>query len=503
MLKTGTQKYLITLTVMIVAIIEVLDMTIVNVALPPMMGSLSANTEEITWVLTSYIVSAAVFMPLTGVLIERLGQKRLLLINIVGFCVSSMLCGLANSLTEMVLFRTFQGIFGASLVPLSQFILRNTYSKKEQGKAMAIWGMGIMAAPVLGPTLGGYITDALDWRWVFYINLPICIIAFLLALRVIDKTKRIKNPIDWGGLLLMVTAIGTLQLFLDQGNSKDWFASNEICVFFVLCIVSLAVFIKRGLKKKDNIINLHLFKNKNFSIATVMITIFVSAMLGIVTTQPMMLERLMGYPTVTTGLLMAPRGLASAFAMGFVATLINRYPPKYLIAAGLFFSVLGTTLMTHFQLHTTMYTIMWVGAIQGLGMGLFFVPLSTLAFSTLKPEQAGEATGMFSFGRSLGSSIGISIMSTLISRESQINWNQMRHHLSIFNPTLQDFLSRNNLTIDTPVAVQMLAQRLTLHANFHAYVDSFMLAAFTFLLLIPFLFFLDGKTKSAPGSIPH
>lgn len=498
--KTSQEKTLITITVMLVAIIEVLDMTIVNVALPPMMGSLSSNSEEITWVLTSYIVSAAIFMPLTGVLIERLGQKRLLLINIIGFLMSSMLCGIAQSLSEMVLFRTFQGLFGASLVPLSQFILRNTYSKEEQGTAMAIWGMGIMAAPVLGPTLGGYITEALNWRWVFYINLPVCLIAFVLALRYIDETPRSQKKIDWLGTFLMVVSVGSLQIFLDQGNSKDWFASNLISAMFFTFILTMGLFIKRGLQNDNNIINLHLFRDRNFCLSTIMIMIFVSAILGMVSTQPMMLEQLMQYPTVTTGLLMAPRGLASAFTMAIVSKMINRYPTKYLVGAGLIIAFVGTLFMTRFQLHTPSQTIITISALQGIGMGLFFVPLSTLAFSTLKQEETGEATGLFSFGRSLGSSIGISIMSTLISRETQINWNQMRHHLSPSNPTLSTLLENHQLDFHSPLSAKLLAQKLSLYATFNAYIDSFMLAAMGFLIILPFLFFIDEKVSQPSES---
>ncbi len=494
--KTQIEKYLITLTVMLVAIIEVLDMTIVNVSLPPMMGSLSANSEEITWVLTSYIVSAAVLMPLTGILIERLGQKKLLLLNIVGFLLASMLCGIAQSLAQMVFFRILQGIFGASLVPLSQYILRNTFSQQEQGKAMAFWGMGIMAAPVLGPTLGGYITEHLNWRWVFYMNLPVCIIAFFLALKYIDETKKTFKDIDWTGTLLMSLGIGTLQIFLDQGNSKDWFESNFISLMAILTTILLSVFIIRGLKIKNNIINLSLFKNKNFALSTLIIMLFISSLLGIVSIQPMMLEQLLQYPTVTTGLLMAPRGIASAIAMGLVAQLINRYSPRILIAVGLLFAFFGTLLMTDFKLHTPMATIMWVGVIQGIGMGFFFVPLSTLAFSTLKQKDIAEATGLFSFGRSLGSSIGISIISTLITRETQVNWNQIGGHISVYNHHLTDFLTKHHLSVHSPITMKILAQKLAMHANFNAYIDSYFLAAVSFLVIIPFIFFMDEPELS-------
>jgi MFS transporter, DHA2 family, multidrug resistance protein len=224
----GTTRWLVTLTVILVAIVEVLDITIVNVSLPNMMGTLGANSEQITWVLTSYIVSAAIFMPLTGFFIQRFGQKRLLLINIAGFLAASILCGISSSLTEMVLFRTCQGIFGASLVPLSQLILRDAFPLEEQGKAMAIWGVGIMVAPVLGPTLGGYITEVLNWRWVFFINIPVCILSFLLAWYLLIETPTRRQKIDWIGALLMAGGIASLQIFLDRGNQEGWLYNQRI-----------------------------------------------------------------------------------------------------------------------------------------------------------------------------------------------------------------------------------------------------------------------------------
>ena len=491
---SNTRKYLITLTVMLVAIIEVLDMTIVNVALPPMMGNLGANSEEITWVLTSYIVSAAIFMPLTGVLIERLGQKRLLLLNIVGFLISSMLCGIANNLTAMIFYRTCQGIFGASLVPLSQFILRNTYSKEELGKAMAIWGMGIMAAPVLGPTLGGYITQSLNWRWVFYINLPVCLIALFLTFSVIEETKRIQKDIDWTGALLMALGIGSLQIFLDQGNSKDWFESNLICALFFSFIVFTTIFIKRGLNNDNNIINLHLFKDRQFSISTLMILLYTATLLGTISIQPMMLENLMHYPIKTSGILMAPRGVASAIAMACVAQMINKYPAQRIIFIGLLFSVLGTYLMTMFELQSPMLTIMAVGVVQGIGMGLFFVPLSTLAFKTLPKQQEGEAAGIFSFGRSLGSSIGISIMSTVISQQTQVNWHQLGSHITPYNPNLYTYLAFQHKTQLDSHSLQQLVATLYRQANFNAFIDTYLLACFSFVILIPLVFKFKSKS---------
>ncbi len=490
-------KILITITVMLVTILEVLDITIVNVALPPMMGSLGANTEEITWILTTYIVAAAVFMPLTGLLIERLGQKKLLIANIIGFCISSMLCGLSTSLFQMILFRTFQGMFGASLVPLSQFILRNTYSEAEQGKAMAMWGMGVMVAPVLGPTLGGYITEALNWRWVFFINLPVCIIALLLTIYFIKETPSFKKKIDWLGLLLMILSIGAFQLFLDQGNSKDWFDSSLIFGFFITTILASVLFIFHSKNNNNSIIDISLFANKNFLLCCLLMMGYMISLFGVISIQPMMLENLMNYPIEYAGLLMAPRGIASALAMAVVASFIPRTNPKHLIFASLIISFISGHFMADFQLQTSEFTMIWVGALQGFGMGLFFVPVSMLALAKLKKEQMGEASGIFSLGRSIGSSIGISIISMLAARETQINWHSLGAKISTFNPNLQQFLDSQNLDINSPFVIKMLANKVLLQANFNAFIDCFLLSSYGFLLLIPLVALLDvTKTKS-------
>lgn len=494
------QRFFLSTTVMLVTIIEVLDMTIVNVALPSMMGSLGASSEEITWILTSYIVSAAIFMPMTGLLIETLGQKKLLLLNIVGFLFASMLCGIATSLNQMVVFRIAQGVFGASLVPLSQFILRNAYAAHEQGKAMAIWGMGVMTAPVLGPTLGGYITEWLNWRWVFFINLPVCLLAFVLCLKFIEETETFKKAIDWWGMTLMALGIGAFQIFLDQGNSQDWFNSDLITFLFILAILSLGSFIYHSIHTKHPLIDLRLFTNKNFCTAIVLLLGYMVALFGVISTQPMMLEKLMSYPTETTGLLMAPRGIASAITMAFISRIINRINPKYLLATGLALSFFSTHWMSQFQLHTPEHTIIWTGIIQGIGMGLFFVPLSTLAFATLLPIQTGTASGIFSLGRSLGSSIGISFTSTLISRQTQIAWHDLSEKVTQANSALQQFLYHQQLTVDNPTVLALLSHHILQRATFIAYVDGYLLGSYLFLLFMPLIVLLDTPKIGKNGT---
>lgn len=492
---TEKQIRLITITVMLVAIIEVLDMTIVNVALPPMMGSLGANTEQITWVLTSYIVSAAIFMPLTGFLVSRLGQKRLLLLNIAGFLITSMCCGLATNLLLMVIFRTLQGIFGAALVPLSQSILFDTYPKEQHGKAMAIWGVGVMVAPILGPTLGGYITEHLNWRWVFFINLPVCIIAFYLAIKCIKETVRQHINTDIVGLILLTLAIGGLQIFLDRGNSEGWFTDKSIQLLFVTWVLSIIVFCIYEWRHSQPIIKIRLFADRNFTLGMIVMTIFCLAALGLISLQPILLENFMGYPVEKTGWLMAPRGLASAFAMMLVSQWINRYDAKIFIILGCVLCAASCYLMTMFTLQTPTRWIINTGILQGLGMGMIFVTTSALTFITIDDKDNADGTGLFSFARSMGTSIGISVTTTLISREQQINWHFLSENINLFSRNLHSWLAQQGLTMKQPHALAQISNEIAKQSGMIAFIDSYWLMMFCFLALIPLALLMKQKTN--------
>lgn len=501
---TRSQVILITISVMLVTIIEILDMTIVNVALPPMMGQLGANTDQITWVLTSYIVSSAIVMPLTGLLVDFVGRRKLLLIAIAGFLLSSMMCGLSTSLVEIVLFRVLQGVFGAVLVPLSQYILRDIYSKKDQGKAMAIWGVGVMIAPIVGPTLGGYITEALNWRWVFFINVPVCILAFVLTLQVIPETIIKRSQLDWVGLILMTIGIGSLQIFLDRGNSVGWFSSNAIQALALICVIFLLTFIVRGLLIKRNIIDLRLFGNRNFSLSTLMFTLFSAGIISTIAIQPLMLEHLMGYTAENAGLVMAPRGIAAGVSMLIAGILSEKIDQRWLLLAGVIISDIGTFCLSDVNLQASFSVIAWQGAVQGLGMGLFFVPISVLALSTLPESAVAEASGLFSFGRNLGCSIGISILSTIISQESQINWSQLGEHIQATSYNLQRWLQLKHLTLHQPHTIMKLAEQLSRQATAIAFVDAYWIIGISFLVLVPMIFMLQKvNLKEHSGHALH
>ncbi|OGT54725.1 MAG: MFS transporter [Gammaproteobacteria bacterium RIFCSPHIGHO2_12_FULL_41_15] len=487
-------KTLITITIMLVAILEVLDSTIVNVALPHMMSALGATTEQITWVLTSYIVASAVVLPITGFLSDLMGRKQLLMINILGFMVSSALCGTAITLQEMVVLRIMQGAFGATLIPLSQSVLRETFPLEEQGRAMAIWGIGIMAAPVLGPTLGGYIVQHSSWRWIFYINIPVCILGLVLTHFVIPNSVKQKiTRVDWTGLLLMVLGIGSLQLFLDQGNTKDWFNSNFIVAMAAIAIVTMSIFIIRGIVQQDkSLIKFTLYKDRNFAISSILLLSLCGALFGMMALQPVMLENLFGYPAITAGQIMAPRGLASAFGMMTAVPLIKKINVKWLLGIALIHCAIGSFLMANFTLQMNAQAMIFSSVLQGFGMGMFMVPISTYALATLHKKDITEGAGLFSYARMLGTSVGISLLSTLVTRETQINWNRLNGHINQFNPNLDTWLRGAHLRLNSDLTHQVLSNQLAQQANMIAYLDAYYAIGIAFLLLLPLILLMKS-----------
>lgn len=480
-------RWTITATVMLVTIIEILDMTIVNVALPPMMGQLGANADQITWVLTSYIVASAIMMPLTGFLVARVGQKKLLLINITGFLLASMMCGLSQSLAQIVFFRVIQGMFGAALVPMSQYILSNIFAPEEQSKAMAIWGIGIMIAPILGPTLGGYITASLTWRWVFYINVPVCLLTFFLTLQFIPETKTKRAPVDWFGLFLMIVGIGALQIFLDRGNTNDWFSSKLIVILCVIWIFALAAFFIRGFRIDDNIINLRLLKNRNLTAATLVLTIFGAALFGIIAITPIMLEHLMGYTAKLAGLFMAPRGIATAIGLLLAARLSRFLDTRLIVGSGIIICAFGSWLFCQFNLYSSFYAMIIPTLFIGFGGGLFFVPLSTKALASLSDQDAAEGSGLFNFGRSLGGSIGISIISTIITRQSQINWNRLTGQIQASSDRFQHWMQLQHLSMTSAKDMTIVMNEIARQSSMIAFNDAYFAVAIALICMLPLL----------------
>jgi DHA2 family multidrug resistance protein len=490
---TPSKRWLIIIAVMSATLIQVLDGTIVNVALPHMQGSLAAAPDQITWTLTSYLVASAIFMPLTGYFTDRLGQKNYLLICIAGFTVTSALCGASLSLFEIVLFRLLQGAFGAALVPLSQAILTRVYPRQEQGKAMAIWGIGVMVGPILGPTLGGYITEFASWRWTFYVNVPVGTFAFLLAWQVVPDSIKKPRIMDWHGLILLSLAIAGFQYFLDRGNQQDWLNGRDIQITFLISVLSLAGFIFYTLQskqEKQTIVDIRIFKDRNFTLASLLLAVLGLGMFGSMVVQPLMLENLFNYPVLTTGLVMAPRGVSGMISMILVAKLINRIDARWLIAIGILLSALGTAICTTYSQELNINWIIWPLFLQGFGLGMIFVPLGTMAFATLPASMQVEATGLYSLLRTLGASAGISITVTILTRHAQIAWNQLGGFINPYRPAVSSYLQAAHLQLNNPLAPTLLGQQLSQQAQMLAFVNTYAFIMWSFLMMLPLVFLL-------------
>jgi MFS transporter, DHA2 family, multidrug resistance protein len=484
--------------VVLTAVLEVLDITIVSVAIPHMLGSFGATSDQISWVLTSYLVSAAVVMPLTGYLSRRFGRRRLLIFSIVGFVVSSALCGLSWNLGSMVIFRLAQGVFGAPLVPLSQAILLDAFPREKHGQALAIFGLGIMVAPVLGPTLGGWLTDTFVWRAVFYINVPIGLFTLLLAAGHLPQTPGKQIKTDWIGLGLLVLAVGSLQLVLDQGQTRDWFNSRFIQVFTGVTLFAGTAFLMRGWNNRDNIVDLSLLKDRNFVAGLLAITAYGVTLFGTIALLPLFTQRLMGYPAMSAGMLFIPRALASAVTLAVTGSfLIRLVDPRLLVAAGIILSAVGTIQMAALSLQADAWSIASPGITAGIGMGLFFVPLTAVAFGSVSKEKLDEASGLYAFVRGIGSSIGIAVVSWLFVRQSQVHWDQLISHISPFNPAVPPFLAAHGLNARAPSSMPAIALEIGRQAQMLAFIDLFWFIGLVTLGILPLVFLMKRPEKGA------
>ncbi|MBX3708154.1 MAG: DHA2 family efflux MFS transporter permease subunit [Gammaproteobacteria bacterium] len=479
-------RWIITLVVMSATLMQVIDTTIVNVALPHMQGSLGASSDEITWTLTSYLVSSAIFMPLTGYLSDKLGRKKYLTLSIAGFTIVSALCGASISLNEIVFFRLLQGIFGASLVPLSQAILTDIFPPEERGKAMTIWGVGVMVGPILGPTLGGYLIDIASWRWTFYVNVPVGLFTLLLTHMIPDTPKK-NRDMDWSGLIMISIAIGGLQYILDRGNTQDWFNSTLICIVTYLTITGFLGFIFHNLNEKTKIVfDLRIFKDRNFAIASTLLCIFGLGLYGMMVIQPMMMEGLLNYPALTTGLIMAPRGISGMISMIMVGRLITIFDPRWLIIIGVLTNVLGTLIGTHYSItYISPFWLIFPMILQGFGLGMIFVPLSIIAYSTLPAELRTEAAGLFSLLRTIGGSIGISIAISIATRRTQFFWNQLGGLITPYQPAVYNYLNPLHLQLQQPLSAEIIRAMLLQQAKMLSFVNLFAFIAGCFILMIP------------------
>ncbi len=482
----GGSRAAVTGCVMLATIMQALDTTIANVAVPYMQASLNASLDQVNWVLTSYIVAAAIMTPPTGWLARRFGRKELFIVAVSGFTVASILCGMAQSLEQMVAFRLLQGMFGAPLVPLSQAVLLDIYPRERHGEAMAIWGIGVMVGPILGPTLGGWLTENYHWRWVFYINLPIGILTLLGLFAFLDRPARDRRlRMDWMGFGLLSLAVGTFQLMLDRGQHLDWFTSAEVVIEAIIAGLALYLFLAHVLTAERPFIDLAIFRDRNFSAGVVLICITAFILFGSLALLTPFMQLLLGYPVMTAGWVLAPRGMGTMLAMFLVGRLIGRIDPRFLMALG--YTLLALTLddMAGFTLEVPFDRFVLSGFIQGMGFGFCFVPISTISFSTLAPEHRPQGTSLFSLMRNVGGSVGISIVIFLLARGGQAARSELVPHLQPLAPAIQARPLPDAWSLDTLEGLAALQAELVRQATAVAYFSDFQLLAIGALLAIP------------------
>jgi DHA2 family multidrug resistance protein len=497
----NTTRYLITASTMVASMMNSLDSTIANVALPHMQGSLSAASDQITWVLTSYIIAAAIGTPLTGWLASRFGRKRLMLWSLAGFVIASGLCGMASNLEELVAFRLLQGLSGAALVPMSQAILLDINPPERHGQAMSIWAMGAVLGPIIGPALGGWLTENFDWRWVFFINLPVGVIAFTGLFFFLDETKSSRVRLDVMGFALLALTLTCLQLMLDRGQQLDWFSSTEINIEAAGAAVFFCMFVVHTLTTQQPFIKFSLFADRNFSSALVL-SFFVGVLVyGVLALLPPMLEQLLHYPVIHTGLVTAPRGLGSMFSMLIIGSVVRHMDPRILLAVGIALAAWSTHMMSGFSLAMDEQMIVVSGFLQGVATGIIFVPLSTIAFATLSPDMRNEGAAMFTLIRSIGSAVGISVLQFLTIRNASVVHARLVEGARPDNPQLAQAMP--DVDFSSTSSLLHLNAEITRQASMVSYIDAFHLLFIASLVMLPLILLMRPTRSSGDAPAMH
>jgi DHA2 family multidrug resistance protein len=487
---------MITASIMLANIMQGVDNTIANVALPHIQGSLSASQDQIAWVLTSYIVSAAIMMPLTGWLAGRFGIKYIFLVSVAGFTLASALCGAATSLSELVMFRTLQGVCGAGLIPLSQATLLQINPPERHGHAMAVFGTGTIMGPIMGPMLGGWLTQDYSWRWIFYVNLPIGVMCTLGILLFIRETRNVhREAFDFFGFATLSIGVGALQLMLDRGELKDWFHSYEIWVEAVACALALYLFtVHTATTGERSFLNRSLLTSPNFIAGTILMFCVGAIMSGTLALLPTMLQNLMNYPALTTGLVTAPRGVGTMIAMFVVGRLIGRIDNRLLILIGFSLTAVSMWQMSHFSLSMGEGPIIISGVVQGFGLGCTFVPLNLVALSTLPRHILTQGTAIRSLMRNLGGSIGISTLVATLAEHTQLVHSRMVEHLRPDNPLAQAPFLPPRFSLSDPSGVIALNNEVTRQASMIAYIHDFQWLMILAIASLPLLLLLRERT---------
>ncbi|MFZ0340270.1 MAG: DHA2 family efflux MFS transporter permease subunit [Terracidiphilus sp.] len=510
--RPSVNPWMVALSVMLSTFMVVLDSSIANVALPHIAGSLSASTDESTWVLTSYLVSNGIMLPASGWLARRIGRKRLLMLSILSFTGASMLCGMALNMPMLIFARILQGAGGGGMQPLAQSILLESFPPEQHGKAMAAYGVGIVVAPVIGPTLGGWITDSYSWRWIFYINLPVGLLALFMANLFIEDPPylrhAVRTAIDGMGFALMAIWLGALQLALDKGQEADWFEATWIRWVTALSVAAFLGFVARELLCRDPIVQLHALLDQNFRTGTLITGLFGVLLYGITAFLPLFLQTLLGYSAMDSGLAVSPRGLGSMVAMLVVGALINRFDSRALLAVGLLIFGVSTLMLSRINLGISMSAVIWPNFWNGFGGGFVFVPLTTLAMGRLRKQEMGNAAGIYNLVRNIGGSIGIAALTANQVRGAQMHQSYMGANLNATNPVVLNAIQGLAARFQTGGADAVLAHReamgtmygsLQQQAAVLAYADNFRLLGYLALGCIPLVLLMARPRQAAQG----
>ena len=494
---------------------EVLDTTVVNVSLPHIAGSLSATIDEATWVLTSYLVANAIILPMTGWLANQFGRKRLLMMSVTGFTAASFCCGFAPTLPLLILFRVIQGAAGGALQPLSQAVLLESFPPDQRGKAMGFWGQGIVVAPILGPVLGGWLTDTYSWRWVFYINIPFGIAAIVMTMLFIfdpPYIRRTSQRIDYWGMGMLAVGIGALQLMLDKGQEQDWFASHWITGLLVVSLVLLTAFIFHELYSPNPVVSLRVFKDRSYSTGVFLMTVLGFVLYGSLVLLPIWLQTLLGYPAVQAGIAMAPRGIGSFIGMSLIGRIMHRFDPRKFLAFGLLAGAGTLYQLSRMSLDAGYWDFFWPQFIQGISLAMLFVPLSTISMAAIPRENMGNATSLFNLLRNLGGGIGIAGVTTLVARHQQMHINVLGANVTLYSPKTRALLSgiQAGMKSHGPGAAAATRQSYGVlygmvqrQATILSYIDVFQLLAVIFLLMTPLVLLMRKPSGSVKAVPPH
>jgi MFS transporter, DHA2 family, multidrug resistance protein len=510
---SGISKWIVALTVMLPTLIEIIDTSVVNVSLDHIRGSLSAGIDESTWTITSYLVSNAIIIPMTGWLSRLVGRKRYLIYSISLFTVSSLLCGAAWNLQSLVIFRILQGIGGGALQPISQSILLETFPRKQHGMAMALFGIGIMFGPIVGPVLGGWITDNWSWHWIFFINIPIGVVSILMVIFfIIDPPymQRMKMKIDYWGLSFLAVGLGCLQIVLDKGQRDDWFASGFITWLSLISATCLLLFlIVEFFFAEHPILNLRTFKNISFTTGTLVMFCAFFNLFGSIVLLPIYLQTLMGYTSFLAGLVLGPGGLATLIAMPMAGRLVTRMNPKILLGTGIVIAAYSTHLMSRFTLFADFNTVIWPRIVLGVGMGFLFIPLTTMTMSGIRREDMGNASAIYNLLRNLGGSFGVAFVTTMMARRAQFHQSRLTDHLTPLDRGFQiashraaEALQYQGVApgMSDHGGLGLLYRGLIRQASMMSFNDAFYLLSLFMILILPLVFFMrQARAEGPPG----